>query len=146
MTYPASSRAWIKSKLLASYNHSSSKFSTINSRLGRVQVGWMGLMSFPMTCAPGNFLKFHRQYSKSLKGHDNHSLCNVKCPYPRSSPKIKNLLRILNWRSVKFAFHKQKPSRRWKTVSEEKGSRDLWVADIWCAYSQARLAQIRMYI
>lgn len=125
VTYPASSRAYIKSKQLASYNHSSSKFSTMNSRLGRVQVGWMGLMSFPMTCAPGNSLKFHRQYSKYLKGHDDHSLCNVKCPYPRSSPQIKNLPRILNRRSAKSAFHKQKPSR-WKTVGEEKERRDFW--------------------
>lgn len=55
-TNPASSRAWIKSKLFFSYSHSSSKFSTMNSRLGNVHVGWMGLMSFAVTCASGNFL------------------------------------------------------------------------------------------
>ena len=46
----------MKSKWFRSYCHSLSKSSMMNSMFGATQIGWIGLMSFPMTWALGNFL------------------------------------------------------------------------------------------
>lgn len=104
MAYPDSRRAWIKSKLSFSYSHSFSKSSMMNSTFGVTQVGWMALMSFPITLAVGNFL-----FDVSFGHRSRCDMCvcvcvfvlgNIKSPDASSCSKVEDLLGICDWSFV----------------------------------------------